>query len=229
MLLEPFRADESAARVLAQCAGAPGWKSDHSHVVFGNGEVPVRYGVHAELSTRAEALVRMVERTALGESVETDDCAHEHAPKGHARRLDPRQLLKSVKLIPLSSESSPQGTDPPAQIRSRDRGRAQSSQEESGVSSAQRMAGTTSSSPRWAKSTVSKRTPRATSPTSSKDHHIVEFLLDFLIAIVFSLAIAFFWRKYFDARLSDDAVLRELAKLWIIELSVLSVLVSSSF
>jgi hypothetical protein len=53
-----------------------------------------------------------------------------------------------------------------------------------------------------------------------KDHHIVDFWLDFTIALIFSLAIAFFWRKYFDARLSDNAVTRELAKIWVIGLVV---------
>jgi len=229
VLLEPFRATNPR---LACWRNA--WRtwmmSDHSHVVFGDGEVPVRYGVHAELSDKSCALVRMVERTALGESVKTDDCKQDPRAEGHARRLDPRQLLKGVKLIPLSRESSPQALTHQLKSDLQTAGElnphrkkvvffgAAYGGDDLFLTAVGEIYGVEAHAAGYVSDTV-------------KDHHIVEFLLDFLIAIVFSLAIAFFWRKYFDARLSDDAVTRELAKLWIVGLmlSVLALVVFLSF
>jgi hypothetical protein len=197
-------------------------------IVFGNGEVPVRYGVHAELSQNERALVRIAERRASGESVAS-------AERSGPRRLDPRQLLKGVGLIPLSSVAS---ADPAAAAKAlSDRVRFEladldSHERDSDKNSPPRkkvvffggaygvddlfltavgeIYGVVANAAGYASDMV-------------EDHHVIDFLLDFLIALAFSLAIAFFWRRYFDARLSENAVTRELAKVWIIGL-VLSVL-----
>jgi CHASE2 domain-containing sensor protein len=229
VLLDPFPATNPQLACWRNSWRA--WmEGDQHHVVFGDGEVPVRYGVHAELSENDEALVRMVERKALGEPAGVDYSEHEPSGSGHARRLDPRQLLKGVRLIPLSTEASSQA------LTNRIKVELETAVELNPHKKKVVFFGAAYGGDDLFLTAVGEIygvEAHAAGYVSDivKDHHVVDFILDFLIAIAFSLAIAFFWRKYFDARLSDNAVTRELAKLWIIGLvlSVLALVVFLSF
>lgn len=218
VLLEPFPTTNPQLTCWRQS-----WRSwmESDHVAFGNGEVPVRYGVHAEISGREDALVKIVERKANGESAENDH-------NEHARRLDPRQLLKGVQLIPLS-ESSLQGLT--SRLKSELESAAELTHKKKVVFFGAAYGGDDLFL--TAVGEIYGVEAHAAGYVSDivEDHHVVDFALDFVIAIGFSLGIAFFWRKYFDARLSDNAVTRELAKLWIIGLvlSVLCLVVFLSF
>ena len=56
-----------------------------------------------------------------------------------------------------------------------------------------------------------------------KTHHWADLVIDFILAMTFSLVIAYFWRRYFDARMDENPTAREFSKVWIL-LLVLSVI-----
>lgn len=208
VLLKPFDADDKQLACWRKRWQA--WmESDTDHVVFGNGDVPVRYGVHAELSEEPESLVRVVESKATGRPL-----AAVHGE--HARRLDPRQLLKGVQILPISEfPRAALTTELTAQLNET----AKQNPHKKRVVFFGGAYGTDDLFLSAVGEIYGVEAHAAGYVSDSVDsHHVIDFVLDFLIAMLFSLAIAFFWRKYFDARLSDNAVTRELAKVWIIGL-----------
>jgi CHASE2 domain-containing sensor protein len=226
VLLEPFPTENKQL-----ACWRDNWRTSMAskHVVFGDGEVPVRYGVHAELSDKDESLVRKVERAARAESAEHDHSKPDESKAEPARRLDPRQLLKGVQLLPLS-KFVPETLTNTLTFELGDAVKlnphhkkvvffgAAYGGDDLFLTAVGEIYGVEAHAAGYVSDIV-------------EDRHVVDFGLDFVIAIVFGLVIAFFWRKYFDARLSDNAVTRELAKLWVIGLvlSVLSLVVFLSF
>jgi CHASE2 domain-containing sensor protein len=225
VLLDPFPAQDPRLNEFREAFRKRMKERGESRIHFANGYLPVSYGVHVNASTDGNAIPVVVARVA-------------GAPDTHAsvRTLDTRQFLQGLKLYPTGEFSvgegccfDEQGQRKPQLAATLREGLAAEIRPNNPTAKSVVFygagfgAGDVVLTPIGEIYGVEAHAAAYVSDVIDLPNHVLAFFLDFLIALAMSLFIAFFWRKYFDARLSDRRARREAARLWILAL-VLSVL-----
>ncbi len=225
VLLDPFPAQDPDLNKFRSAFRERMVNLGRSHIHFANGYLPVSYGVHVNASTDANAIPVVVARLTGAPEL-----------RASVRSLDTRQFLQGLELYPTSEFSvsdtccfDEQGQRKPQLTKTllealKDRIRPNNPTHKSVVFyGAGFGASDVVLTPVGEIYGVEAHAAAYVSDVIDLPNHVLAFFLDFLIALAMSLFIAFFWRKYFDARLSERRARREAAKLWILAL-VLSVL-----
>lgn len=203
VLLKPFDADSPTLRRVRSDWQARLVREGKGGVRFASGELPVNYGVHVSPSERADSIARVAMELSR---------RHVH----HTEKLDTRQLLTGLLILSTSKFEKAELT---RALREHLPGMAAANPGGSrvvffgGAYGADDLflsvVGEIWGVEAHAAAYVGERID---------EHHFVDLVIDVAIALIFSLAIAFFWHHYFNARLHERPVVRELAKLLIVAL-----------
>ncbi|MEJ1962827.1 MAG: hypothetical protein WDO56_15280 [Gammaproteobacteria bacterium] len=222
VLLEPFRAEDQHLNGFRKAFKERMEERSQSRIHFANGDLAVNYGVHVNASTDHDAIPVVVARLA-------------GAPDTHAgvRNLDTRQLLRGLKLYPVSKfsigkhlryDEEHKRRCQLEKVLKRDLTQKIRPNNPTGKSvvfyGAGFGAGDVILSPVGEIYGLEAHAAAYVSDVIDLPNHALAFFLDFVIALGMSLFIAAFWRKYFDWRLSEIRARREAAKVVILALVI---------